>query len=105
MEARYRRGCYVLSRSLSLIELDVPRSASQVLSIRRQRRRMVARCSVFDVDDRGGSATGLPAAGVVQCPALRDPVWHRLARHAERTSALGGSVSAVAALAGGGVFR
>jgi transposase len=40
-----RRGCYVLSLSLSLIELDVPRSASKTLSIRRQRRRMVARCS------------------------------------------------------------
>jgi transposase len=51
---------------------------------------MVARCSVFDVDDEGSPATGLPAVGVVQCPALRDPVWHRLARHAERPSALGG---------------
>jgi hypothetical protein len=57
----------------------VPRSALQALSIRRQRRSMVACCSVFDVDDRGGSATELPEAGVVQCPALCDPVWHRLA--------------------------
>ena len=51
------------------------------------------------------AATGSFAAGAFQRSAVCDPLWHRLARDAERPSAVVCGLSAGAALAGGGMFR
>src|ERR1700733_560476 len=44
---------------------------------------MVAGGRLSDLDEGGRAAARISAAGVVQCPALCDPLWHRVAGDAE----------------------